>query len=163
MDASTGACSSCASNESCFPLAVAPLLDANAMPRPLPGHASVTNGTPLPNLEQSTMNPNNSVIIMQNNHIAEGGTINIFSSHCIAVTKLERVVPTTEPTPLELPLVKQIAPLEHGRESIVLSGNSFGECVMINVGSPGCTGAGRSLNFNLAYLDEYGFTIVFIS
>jgi hypothetical protein len=66
-----------------LPLAIAPLRDASAVtPKSLSGHASVTNdrSTPLPNLEQPTLNSNNCVIIMQNNYIAEGGTINILSS-----------------------------------------------------------------------------------
>jgi hypothetical protein len=62
------------------------------------------------------------------------------------VTKLEHVDATAEPTPLEPPSVTQAEPTEHGPESIVLSGNTFGECVMINVGSPNCTGAGKLFN-----------------
>jgi hypothetical protein len=53
------------------------------------------------------------------------------------------VTTTTEPTPLPPPLAREAEPEEHGRESIVLSGNTFGECVMINVGSPDCTGASK--------------------
>ncbi|OAX32930.1 hypothetical protein K503DRAFT_566878 [Rhizopogon vinicolor AM-OR11-026] len=59
-----------------------------------------------------------------------------------AVTKLNHVVaPTTDPTPLQPPLAMQLEPVELGRGNIVLSGNSFGECVMINVGSSNCTGS----------------------
>jgi hypothetical protein len=80
---------------------------------------------------------------MQNNYIAEGGTINILSSRSngSTITKLNHVTTTTEPTPLPPPLAREAEPEEHGHESIVLSGNTFGECVMINVGSPDCTGA----------------------
>ncbi|KAG1823084.1 hypothetical protein EV424DRAFT_1555839 [Suillus variegatus] len=88
-------------------------------------------------------NPSSCVIIIQNNHIAEGGTINILSSNCngSTVSKFEHVGLTAEPTSLDSPLMSQPEPTEYGRESIVLSGNTFGECVMINVGSPNCMGA----------------------
>jgi hypothetical protein len=98
----------------------------------------------LPLVKQSSPNPpNNCIVIIQNNYIAEGGTINIFSSHSngSTVTKLEHVDATAEPTPLEPPSATRAEPAEHVPESIVLSGNTFGECVMINVGSPNCTGA----------------------
>ncbi|KAG1836434.1 hypothetical protein F4604DRAFT_1692854 [Suillus subluteus] len=126
-----------------LPLAIVPLEDATA-PRSSSRHDSMTDGTPLPSIEQSCPNPpNNCVVLIQNNYVAEGGTINIFSSHCngSTVTKLEHVKTTAEPTPLEPPPARQAEPAEHCRESIVLSGNTFGECVMINVGSPNCTGA----------------------
>ncbi|KIK32286.1 hypothetical protein CY34DRAFT_814350 [Suillus luteus UH-Slu-Lm8-n1] len=48
---------------------------------------------------------------------------------------------TAEFTPSEPPVMKQAEPVKHGRENIVLSSNTFGECVMINVGSQNCTGA----------------------
>ncbi|KAG2144355.1 hypothetical protein DEU56DRAFT_754399 [Suillus clintonianus] len=120
MDPSTGAFQSCASDECCLPLTIAPLRDASAISS---GHASVTDdhNTPLPNLEHPTLNPNNCIIIIQNNCIAEGGTINIFSSRCNGST-------TTEPTPLQPPSARQAEPAKHGQESIVLSGNTFGEC-----------------------------------
>ncbi|KAG1718964.1 hypothetical protein EDB19DRAFT_772216 [Suillus lakei] len=152
MDTSTGADKSCASNEYCLPLTIAPPRDGSATPRPPSGHASVTDdhGTPLPNLEQPILNTNNCVIIIQNNYIAEGGTINILSSRCngSTMTKLNHVTTTTEATPLQPPSAKQAEPAEYSRESIVLSGNTFGECVMINVGSPDCTGAGRSFSLS---------------
>ncbi|KAG2345793.1 hypothetical protein BDR05DRAFT_960072 [Suillus weaverae] len=146
MDTSTGACKSCISNGDRLPLTIASLQDASvATPKLSSGHASVTDdhSTPLPNLEQPTLNPNNCVIIIQNNYIAEGGTINIFSSHCngSTVSKLNHVTTTAEPIPLQPLSAKQAEPAEHGRESVVLSGNTFGECVMINVGSLDCTGA----------------------
>ncbi|KAG2354023.1 hypothetical protein BDR07DRAFT_1382597 [Suillus spraguei] len=104
----------------------------------------MTDSTPLPSIEQSSPNPpNNCVVIIQNNYIAEGGTINIFSSHCNvskdsphdvkAVTRLEHVTATAEPTPLEPPSATHAEAAEHGRGSIVLSSNTFG--------SPNCTGA----------------------
>ncbi|KAG1850884.1 hypothetical protein F4604DRAFT_1686987 [Suillus subluteus] len=134
MDTSTGPCKSCASDGDPLPLTIAPHRDASvATPKSWSGHASVTNdhSAPLPNLEQPTLNPNNCVIIIQNNYIAEGGTINILSSRSNG----------SKPTPLQPPSARQTEPAEHGCESIVLSGNTFGECVMINVGSPDCTGA----------------------
>ncbi|KAG2042746.1 hypothetical protein BDR03DRAFT_944149 [Suillus americanus] len=122
-----------ASNESRLSLIATPLQDASATP-------STHAGTPLLSLTQPPPIP---IIIIQNNCIAEGGTINILSSNCngSTVTKLDHVSLTAEPTPLSPPLVSQSEPAEYGRESVVLSGNTFGECVMINVGSPNCTGA----------------------
>ncbi|KAG1737194.1 hypothetical protein EDB19DRAFT_997018 [Suillus lakei] len=142
MDSSITAYPPCTLNESRLPLVATPLRDASAI---LSTH---TDDTPLPSLTQPAPNPSNCVIVIQNNYIAEGGTINILSGHGndSTVTKLDHVTLTAEPTPLSPPLVSQPEPAEHGRESIVLSGNTFGECVMINIGSPNCTGAGRSLS-----------------
>jgi hypothetical protein len=150
----------CASNESCLPLIATPLRDAGA--------ASTTHadGIPLLSLAQPPPNSNGCVVIIQNNHIAEGGTINIFSSHCDGPRKfflcltdktrltIEKVMTrsehdstaTAEFTPSEPPSMKQAEPVKLGRENIVLSGNTFGECVMINIGSQNCTGASRSLS-----------------
>jgi hypothetical protein len=174
MDTSTKTHSPCASTKLYLPLAIVPLQDASTAPRS-PSCHELTDGTLLPNVKQSPPNPqNNCIVIIQNNYIAEGGTINIFSSHCNgsseffvcltdqkthltmykAVTKLEHVAATAEPTPFEPPPATQAEPAERGPESIVLSGNTFGECVMINVGSPNCTGAGRSFSSferNLTY------------
>ncbi|KAG2106677.1 hypothetical protein BD769DRAFT_1393146 [Suillus cothurnatus] len=144
MNTSTEARSPGVSTEFYLPFTIVPLQDTSATPRPSCSH-ELPNGTPLPSVKQTSPNPPNNCIniIIQNNYIAEGGTINIFSSHCngSTVTKLEHVDATAEPTPLEPPSVTQAEPTEHGPESIVLSGNTFGECVMINVGSPNCTGA----------------------
>jgi hypothetical protein len=77
MGTFTAAYKSYASSGDPLPLTIAPL-DASAVtPKSSSGYASVTNdrSTPLSNL-----NSNNCVIIMQNNYIAEGGTINILSS-----------------------------------------------------------------------------------
>ncbi|KAG1771547.1 hypothetical protein EDD22DRAFT_842778 [Suillus occidentalis] len=130
----------CASNESCLPLIATPLRDAGA--------ASTTHadGIPLPSLAQPPPNSSGCVIIIQNNHIAEGGTINIFSSHCDGphkvMTRSEHdSTATAEFMPSEPPSMKQAEPVKLGRENIVLSGNTFGECVMINIGSQNCTGA----------------------
>ncbi|OAX40145.1 hypothetical protein K503DRAFT_799037 [Rhizopogon vinicolor AM-OR11-026] len=103
------------------------------------GHASMADDA----LQQSPRNPSCCVITIQNNSIAEGVTINIFSSHCIgsAVTKLDHVAPTAEPTLLRPPQAMQPELVEHGRDSIVFCGNSFGECVMLNIKSPNCIGA----------------------
>ncbi|KAG1823085.1 hypothetical protein EV424DRAFT_1346429 [Suillus variegatus] len=113
-----------------MPLAIVPLQDAIATPAS-PSHGSMTNGTPLPSIKQPSPNPqSNCIIIIQNNYIAEGGTINIYSSHCNGSTtaKLERVTATAEPTPFKAPPAMQAETPEHGRESTVLSGNTFGEC-----------------------------------
>ncbi|KAG1811611.1 hypothetical protein DFJ58DRAFT_850754, partial [Suillus subalutaceus] len=107
MDTSTGACKSCTSNEYGLPLTINPLRDASATPSP--GHASAIDDHGAP-LERSTLNPNNCVIIIQNNYIAEGGTINIFSSGCNG----------SKHTSLQPPPARQAEPAEHGRESIVL-------------------------------------------
>ncbi|OAX36382.1 hypothetical protein K503DRAFT_772588 [Rhizopogon vinicolor AM-OR11-026] len=128
-------------NELHLPLDTMQLQDTSATPTSSSDHTSIADDT-LPLNVQPT--PSNCIIIIQNNCIAEGGTINIFSSNCTSstVTKLDHVVAATkEPTLLQPPLTMQPEPVELGRESIVLSGNSFGECVMINVGSPNCTGA----------------------
>ncbi|KAG1857312.1 hypothetical protein DFJ58DRAFT_840606 [Suillus subalutaceus] len=110
----------CASNESHLSLIATPLRDVGATP------STHTGGTPLLSLTQPPPIP---VIIIQNNYIAEGGTINILSSNCngSTVTKLDHVTLTAEPIPLSPPLVSQPEPAEYGRESIVLSGNTFGE------------------------------------
>jgi hypothetical protein len=68
-----------------------------------------------------------------------------------AVTKLDHVVdPTTDSEPALLlpPLAMQQEPVEYGRGDIVFSGNSFGECVMINVGSSNCIGAGELIGIS---------------
>lgn len=72
------------------------------------------------------------------------------------MTKLNHVTTTVEPTPLQLPPAKEAEPVEHGRESIVLNGNTFGECVMINIGSPDCTGAGGSFSLSVQYISKLG-------
>jgi hypothetical protein len=69
------------------------------------------------------------------------------------VTKLDHVEdPTTdsEPALLHPPSVMQQEPVEygHGHGDIVFSGNTFGECVMINVGSPNCIGAGELIGIS---------------
>ncbi|KAG2363141.1 hypothetical protein BDR07DRAFT_1375982 [Suillus spraguei] len=141
MDTSTKAYSPCALY---LPLAIVPLQDASATPRSLSSHDSMTDGTPLLSAKQSPpVLPNNCIVMIQNNYIAEGGTINIFSSHCngSTVSKLEHVTATAEPMPFEPASATHAEPAKHGHGSIVLSGNTFGECVMINVGSPNCTGA----------------------
>ncbi|KAJ8580228.1 hypothetical protein M405DRAFT_938834, partial [Rhizopogon salebrosus TDB-379] len=98
---------------------------------PSSGHASmVDNTTPL-SPEQSLLNPKNYVIIIQDNCIAEGGTINIFSGHCTgsAMTKLDKAVPTPKHTSLQSPLTMQpepmVAPVKQGHDSIIFSGNSL--------------------------------------
>ncbi|KAG1857320.1 hypothetical protein DFJ58DRAFT_726896 [Suillus subalutaceus] len=115
-------------------VAFMPSIDASATP------STHADGTPLLSLTQPPPIP---VIIIQNNYIAEGGTINILSSNSngSTVTKLDHAALTAEPTPLSPPLVNQQEPEEHCHGSVVLSGNTFGECVMINVASPNCTGA----------------------
>lgn len=122
------------------------------------------NGIPLTN---QLLDANNRITIIQNNFIAEGVTINISSSNCDgsseffthityhlgspfkqAVTKLDYVAGvagTTEPTSSQPPLARQLVPLvEYGRESVIFNGNTFGQYIMINIGSHNCTGAGGS-------------------
>ncbi|KIK38335.1 hypothetical protein CY34DRAFT_809467, partial [Suillus luteus UH-Slu-Lm8-n1] len=70
-----------ASNESRLPLITTPLRDASAAPTT---HA---DGIPLLSLTQPPQNPSGCVVIIQNNYIGEGGTINIFSSHCDGPSK----------------------------------------------------------------------------
>ncbi|OAX32932.1 hypothetical protein K503DRAFT_776161 [Rhizopogon vinicolor AM-OR11-026] len=128
-------------NEPHLPLDIMQLQDASATPTSSSDHTSTADGTLPPNVQPTL---SNCIIIIQNNCIAEGGTINIFSSNCTSSTviKLDHVVTaTTEPTLLQPPLMMQPELVELGRDSIVLSGNSFGERIMINVGSPNCTGA----------------------
>ena len=61
-------------------LDIVPLQDASATPALSSNHASIVNTT--------TTTPENCVITIQNNYIAEGGTINIFSSHCTSSSEL---------------------------------------------------------------------------
>ncbi|KAG1880590.1 hypothetical protein C8R48DRAFT_767363 [Suillus tomentosus] len=98
------------------------------------------NGTPLPN---QLLDANNRITIIQNNFIAEGVTVNISSSNCdgSTVTKLDYVAGTTEPTFSQPPVARQLVPVEYSRESIIFTGNTFGQYVMINIGSHNCTGA----------------------
>jgi hypothetical protein len=61
------------------------------------------------------------------------------------VTKLEDVAAQpAESTSLQCPLAGPLAPVDHGRESVVFNGNTFGEFVVINIASPNSTGAGES-------------------
>ncbi|OAX34061.1 hypothetical protein K503DRAFT_774937 [Rhizopogon vinicolor AM-OR11-026] len=141
MHTSTETSSPRAVNEPHLPLDIMQPQDASVTPTSSSDRTSIADGTLPPNVQRT---PSNCIIIIQNNCIAEGGTINIFSSNCTGstVTMLDHVVaPTKEPTLLQPPLTMQPEPVELGRDSIVLSGNWFGECVMINVGSPNCTGA----------------------
>lgn len=95
------------------------------------------------------LHANSHVTIIQNNIIAEGTTINIFSSHChgSTVTRLNcDVADTAEFTssqPLPSMLARQSEPVDYrdSCESIVMNGNTFGPHVMINIGSQHCTGA----------------------
>ncbi|KAG1812900.1 uncharacterized protein BJ212DRAFT_1588889 [Suillus subaureus] len=118
------------------------LSDANGTPKSPSYQAStvIADGTPLPSQPLDT---NNRITIIQNNFIAEGATINIFSSNCngSTVTKLDYVAGTAEPTSSYPPLARQLAPVEYGRESVIFNGNTFGQHVMINIGSDNCTGA----------------------
>ncbi|KAJ8594871.1 hypothetical protein M405DRAFT_434129 [Rhizopogon salebrosus TDB-379] len=151
MDTSTKASPLRAVNEPRLPLDIVPPKDASTKPASSSGRASIADGTVL--LNEPTPTPNNCIIIIQNNYIAEGGTINIFSSHCTSstVTKLDHVVDPTTDSELALllpPLAMQQEPVEYGRGDIVFSGNSFGECVMINVGSSNCIGAVKQTALN---------------
>ncbi|KAG2075544.1 hypothetical protein BDR04DRAFT_1091048 [Suillus decipiens] len=79
MDTSAKAHSPCAFY---LPLAIVPQQDPSATPRSLSNHDSMTDGTRPPSVKQSPPIPPNCIVMIQNNYIAEGGTINIFSSHC---------------------------------------------------------------------------------
>ncbi|KAG2103101.1 uncharacterized protein F5147DRAFT_706568 [Suillus discolor] len=112
-------------------------------PLPCVSTESDANGTPLPN---QLLDANKRITIFQNNVIAEGVTINISSSHCDGSSefKLEYVAGvagTTEPTSSQPPLARQLVPVEYSRESVIFNGNTFGQYVMINIGSHNCTGA----------------------
>ncbi|KAG1718965.1 hypothetical protein EDB19DRAFT_1837250 [Suillus lakei] len=99
----------------------------------LPSHpaSTIADGTPLPSQPLDTKN---CTTVVQNNFIAEGGTINIFSSNCNgsnspfqqAVTKLEYVAGTAEHRSSQPPLARQLAPVEYGRESVIFNSNTFG-------------------------------------
>ncbi|KAG1890946.1 hypothetical protein F4604DRAFT_1898623 [Suillus subluteus] len=105
------------------------------------GSPSSQEDAPLPGRPSDA---NRTGIIIQHNYIAEGVTINISSSNSYGstVTKLEYAAPKpAEPTSLQHPLTRQLAPVEYDRESIVISGNTFGEHMVINIASPYSTGA----------------------
>ena len=65
-----------------------------------------------------------------------------------AVVNLPHVAATEEIKPLQPLAAVQPEPMEHGRDGIVLIGNTISQYGTINIGSVGCTGAGRF--FNLA-------------
>ncbi|KAG1850906.1 hypothetical protein F4604DRAFT_1959275 [Suillus subluteus] len=121
----------------------APLLLASTESPKSPSYQASTviaDGTPIPS---QPLDANSRITIIQNNFIAEGGTINIFSSNCngSTVTKLDYVAGTAETTSSQPPLARQFAPVEYGPDSVIFSGNTFGQHVMINIGSQDCTGA----------------------
>jgi hypothetical protein len=106
-----------------------------------PGSPPGQEDIPLPGRPSDT---NNRTIIIQQNHIAEGVTINISSSNSYGstVTKLEHAdAQPGQTTSLQHLLTRQLAPVEYGRESVVINGNVFGEYVAINIASPYSTGA----------------------
>lgn len=93
------------------------------------------------------LDPNDRSIVIQHNHIGEGVTININSSNSYGstVAQFEHVADQpAEPTSIQYPLARPQASVDHGRESIVFNGNTFGEYVVINIASPNSTGAGGS-------------------
>ncbi|KAG2754963.1 hypothetical protein P692DRAFT_20675401, partial [Suillus brevipes Sb2] len=63
----------CASTEILSPLA--PLQDTTANPV----HAPKADDTPQPNVNHPPPNTNDCIVIIQNNYIAEGSIINVFS------------------------------------------------------------------------------------
>ncbi|KAG2130864.1 hypothetical protein DEU56DRAFT_914630 [Suillus clintonianus] len=140
MDTSTETHPHCASNEPHLPVVVSTLQDASDAPSLSSSHVFMTDDTPLPNLKQ--LDSNSCVIIIQNNRIAEGGTININSSYCngSTVTKLEHVTPSAGSKPEEPASMMQPDPMEQGRDAVSLNGNTFGDYAMINVNSQNCTG-----------------------
>ncbi|KAG1865248.1 hypothetical protein C8R48DRAFT_772947 [Suillus tomentosus] len=90
------------------------------------------------------LDPTNHAIVIQNNYIAEGVTININSSNSYGstVTKLEYVAAQpAESTSSQGPLARPLEPVDYGRESVVFNGNTLGQYVVINIASPHSTGA----------------------
>lgn len=86
----------------------------------------------------------NRTIVIQHNYIGQGGTINISSSNNCGstVTKVEHTAAQpAEPTSLQHPFTRQLAPVEYGRDSVVVNGNTIGDYVVINIASPYSTGA----------------------
>ncbi|KAG2742352.1 hypothetical protein P692DRAFT_201795753 [Suillus brevipes Sb2] len=76
MDTSMGECPPCTSTEILSPLE--PLQDTTANPTPV--HAPKADDTPQPNANHPPPNTNGCIVIIQNNYIAEGSIINVFSS-----------------------------------------------------------------------------------
>ncbi|KAG1827363.1 uncharacterized protein BJ212DRAFT_1474514 [Suillus subaureus] len=110
-----------------------------------PGSSSGQEDKPLPSRPSDA---NNRTIVIQQNYMAEGVTINICSSNSYGstVTKLEHTAAQPgEPTSLQRPLTRELAPVDYGRESVVVNGNTFGEYAVINIASPYSTGAGALL------------------
>lgn len=108
-----------------------------------PGSAPGQEDTPLPGRPSDTNNRTSGIVI-QHNYMAEGVTLNISSSNSYGstVSKLEHAAAQPgEPAPLQHLLTRQLAPVEYGRESVVINGNIFGEYVTINIASPYSTGA----------------------
>ncbi|KAG2137758.1 hypothetical protein BD769DRAFT_1436031 [Suillus cothurnatus] len=118
------------------------LSDANGTKKS-PSYQASTAISDRSSLPSQPLDTNNRITIIQNNFIGEGGTINIFSSNCngSTVTKLDYVAETAEPMSSQPPLARQLAPVEYGCESVIFTGNTFGQHVMINIGSSNCTGA----------------------
>ncbi|KAG1890944.1 hypothetical protein F4604DRAFT_1672913 [Suillus subluteus] len=90
-------------------------------------------------LPSRPLDPNNRTIVIQNNHIVEGVTININPSNSYGSKHV--AAQPEEPTSSQYPLARSLAPVDHGRESVVINGNTFGEHVVINIASPNSTGA----------------------
>ncbi|KAG1890942.1 hypothetical protein F4604DRAFT_1913757 [Suillus subluteus] len=107
-----------------------------------PGSPPGQEDTPLPGRPLDTNNRTG--VVIQQNYMAEGVTINISStnSYGSTVTKLEHTAAQPGgPASLQRLLTRQLAPVEYGREGVVINGNMFGEYVAINIASPYSTGA----------------------
>ncbi|KAG1771546.1 hypothetical protein EDD22DRAFT_863577 [Suillus occidentalis] len=139
------------------------LLDAQA------NESQASDHSPLP---CQPLHANSRITIIQNNFIAEGMTINIFSSNChgSTVTRLYGDVAGTasaEPTSSQLPmLARQSEPAEYrdGCENIILNGNTFGPHAMINIGSQHCTGAGlmRKIKFDTVVKHSFDLSLSYV-
>ncbi|KAG1743662.1 uncharacterized protein EDB91DRAFT_1081042 [Suillus paluster] len=96
--------------------------------------------TPLPSQK---LDSDDRKVVLYNNNFGEGVTINIFSSNSTrsTVSKLECVTRAAQPTTLERPSARQLAPVEFGRDGVIFSSNMLHEHVVINIALLNSTGA----------------------
>ncbi|KAG1837027.1 hypothetical protein DFJ58DRAFT_846641 [Suillus subalutaceus] len=124
-----------------------------------PGSPPGQEDTPLPGRPSDTNNRTG--IVIQQNYMAEGVTINISSSNSYGstVTKLEHTAAQSGgPASLQHLLTRQPAPVEYGHEGVVINGNMFGEYMAINIASPYSTGAAP--NPELLVTDEWDLKLM---
>ncbi|KAG1905711.1 uncharacterized protein F5891DRAFT_975881 [Suillus fuscotomentosus] len=70
------------------------------------------------------LDPNNHAIVIQNNYIAEGVTININSSNSYGSKHV--AAQPAESTSSQCSLARPLGPVDYGRESVVFNGNTLG-------------------------------------